>query len=198
MSLGLSLLLSGRTVLQRSETYGRPSYDPYQQVALNFYLNWFTCLYCSINLASYIANIQISFDPILVIFVSSFGLIFFGFAGLVALYKLFDTKFGLVVDEVGIHDNSSIYPEHLIKWEIIKALRVQQVGLTKFILIDNKDPETYLAEIRGFKKKFMLNTYKRYGTPISLRSTNLKCNFDKLYEVISERLRRAQQHIVND
>lgn len=127
-------------------------------------------------------------DPVIVIVIGYVGLIFFGLAGLYILYKLFDKTPGLIIDKEGIYDNSSAAAGHLIKWERIKGLRVDQVMSTKFILIDIENPEEFMDEVNGIKKKLMWSTYKMYGTPTSISSSTLSCDFDELFRIINGRL----------
>ena len=127
-------------------------------------------------------------DPAIVIVIGYVGLIFFGLAGLYILYKLFDKKPGLIIDNEGIYDNSSAAAGHLIKWERITGLRVEQVMSTKFILIDIKNPEEFMDGVNGLKKKLMWSTYKMYGTPTSISSSTLSCDFDELFQIINGRL----------
>jgi hypothetical protein len=135
-----------------------------------------------------IAENQDLFNPILVSVVGYVGLVFFGLCGLYIFYKLFDSKPGLIIDKEGIYDNSSAAAGHLIKWERITGLRVEQIMSTKFILIDIENPEQFMDEINGMKKKMMWSTYKMYGTPTSISSSTLSCNFDELFQIINGRL----------
>ncbi len=136
-----------------------------------------------------IGNEQDRYAPIFLEVVGWLGTVFFGFCGMYALYKLFDTRPGLIIDENGILDNSSAASGHLIKWERIIGLRMGQVRSTKFILLDLVDPERFVSEVSGVKKALMLMTYKMYGTPASIASTALACNFDELYDLIEKCLK---------
>ena len=127
-------------------------------------------------------------DPVTVTVIGYAGLIFFGLAGLYILYKLSDKKPGLIIDDEGIYDNSSAAAGHLIKWERIKGLRVEQVMSTKFILVDIENPEEFMDGVNGIKKKLMWSTYKIYGTPTSISSSTLSCDFDELFQIINGRL----------
>ncbi len=127
-------------------------------------------------------------DPAIIIVIGYVGLIFFGLAGLYILYKLFDKKPGLIIDNEGIYDNSSAAAGHLIKWDRIKGLRIKQVMSTKFILIDIENPEEFMDGVNGIKKKLMWSTYKMYGTPTSISSSTLSCDFDELFQTINGRL----------
>jgi hypothetical protein len=134
------------------------------------------------------ADNQERYDPIFVTVTGYVGLIFFGLSGLYIFYKLFDSKPGLVIDKDGIYDNSSAAAGHLIKWERITGLRVEQVMSTKFILIDIENPEEFMDGVNGIKKKLMWSTFKMYGTPTSISSSTLSCDFDELFQIINGRL----------
>ncbi|MBX9851706.1 MAG: hypothetical protein K2X86_08095 [Cytophagaceae bacterium] len=141
----------------------------------------------SLWLISY-ADDQDRYTPTFVKGAGYVGLIFFGLCGLYIFYKLFDTKPGLIIDGNGILDNSSAASGHIIKWDRIVGLRVGQVKSTKFILIDLVDPEQFMNEVKGIKKTLMWGTYKMYGTPTSISSSTLNCDFDELYNLIDKRL----------
>src|SRR5689334_20773562 len=134
------------------------------------------------------ADQQDSYTPTFVKGAGYIGLIFFGLCALYIFYKLFDTKPGLVIDDNGILDNSSVASGHIIKWDKIVGLRIGQVNSTKFILIDLVDPDEFMQEIKGIKKTLMWGTYKMYGTPTSIANTTLNCDFDELYNLIDKRL----------
>ena len=130
----------------------------------------------------------LTLDPVITIVIGYVGLVFFGLAALYISYKLFDKTPGLVIDKEGIYDNSSAAAGHLIKWERITGLRVEQVMSTKFILIDLKNPEEFMDGVSGIKKQLMWSTYKMYGTPTSISSSTLSCDFDELFQIINGRL----------
>lgn len=134
------------------------------------------------------ADNQERYDPTLVTAAGYVGLTFFGLAGLYIFYKLFDSKPGLIIDKDGIYDNSSAAAGHLIEWEIITGLRVGQVMSTKFMLVDIENPEEFMERASRIKKKLMWGTYKMYGTPTSISSAALSCDFDELFQIINERL----------
>jgi hypothetical protein len=146
-----------------------------------------TFVFVSIWLINFADN-QTRYDPFFVTVTGYVGMIFFGLAGLYIFYKLFDSKPGLVIDKDGIYDNSSAAAGHFIEWGRITGLRVEQVMSTKFILIDIEKPEQFIDGANGIKKKLMWSTYKVYGTPISISSSTLNCNFEELFQILNRRL----------
>jgi hypothetical protein len=147
----------------------------------------------SFSMINYAHHELMPFDSALVIGVGYIGIIFFGVAGIYIFFKLFDSRPGLTIDQSGIYDNSSAAAGHLIKWEIIRGLRVEQVMSTKLILIDIENPEQFMEQASGLKRKLMQGTFRMYGTPVSLSSAGLQCNFDELHELLNERLAVKQQ-----
>lgn len=146
----------------------------------------------SIWLITY-AYTQPRYDPVLVTVIGYAGVVFFGLSGLYILYKLFGTKPGLIIDSDGIYDNSSAAAGHLIKWERIKGIRIEQIMSTKFILIDIEDPEEFINSASGIRKRLMSGTYNMYGTPASISSSALRCNLDELFQILNERLQQKIQ-----
>src|SRR6185312_3893346 len=110
------------------------------------------------------------------------GVLFFGICGIYALVKLFDKNPGLIITPDGLIDNAS----GLIKWEDITELEILNMQYNiRFLLIFVKNPEFYLNKMSVPKKIFAQLNYKKYGTPLSISSLALQCNFDKLVEIIN-------------
>lgn len=124
-------------------------------------------------------------NPIVIKVISIFSILFFGAVGVFVFKKLFDKKPGLIIDAHGITDNSSGVSVGLIEWKDITNIVTDQVMSTKFLLIELKDPEKYIAKAKsGMKAKIMRANMKSYGTPLSISSNTLKYNFKKLEELI--------------
>lgn len=122
------------------------------------------------------------------LFINFFGVLsvfFFGFI-LVTLIKkrLFDKNIGIEVNEEGIIDNSSFVSIGLIKWEDIVSIEKSNVMSTHFLLINVKNPENYIKKAKGIKSKLLRGNYKSYGTPISISSNFINCNFAQLEDIL--------------
>ena len=82
--------------------------------------------------------------------------------------KVFDTNPGLVIDKLGITDNSSAVGGQTIKWEDITALRIEEVKRTKKAkafydeLIVLEDIQTK-AVLRLMKAKLLIEGKKRHA-----------------------------------
>lgn len=133
-------------------------------------------------------------EALIVMIVSFASIGFFGLCGIYGLIKLFDNKPGLIINEQGILDNSSAVSGNLIKWEDITGFEIEQVKSTKFLLIFVKNPEFYLERVNMFKRFWMSSNEKFYGTPLSISSNSLKCNFDELITIIGQKLDHTDAH----
>lgn len=131
-------------------------------------------------------------DLIRILGFSSFS--FFGLAIPYAIKKLFNKGFGLIIDEKGIYDNSSAVSAGLILWQDIIDINFLQVQKIKFIQIKVSNPDYYIYRKKNrIFRFFMFLNKKLYGTPISISSTGLKCNFDELDESISIALKKFKK-----
>ena len=112
------------------------------------------------------------------------AILFFGATGVSATKKIFDNKMGLIIDDRGMTDNSSGVSIGLIKWSDITAITTEEISSSKFLLIYVTNPEYYLNQAKGFKRKMMKANYSMYGTPLSMTSNGLKCKFSELEQLI--------------
>lgn len=122
-----------------------------------------------------------------VVFIRIAGIIatlFFGFILTIFSKKLFTNNFNLIVNDKGIFDNSSYVSVGMIFWNDITSIKSINVMSTKFLIINVKDPHQYVNAQSGTKKKLLQQTFKTYGTPISISSNTLAYNFDELEEIL--------------
>lgn len=133
-----------------------------------------------------IAEVQTRFSPVIVKFISSISIIFFGGCGIYGIVKLFDGQPGLIINNEGILDNSSAVSSGIIKWNDIKSIEIENIKGTKFLLIFVHNPNVYLNEANLFRRLWMKLNEKFYGTPFSISSNSLNCNFEFLQSKIQQ------------
>lgn len=109
---------------------------------------------------------------------------FFGITFIVALIKFLDKKPGLVLDDNGIIDNSSGVSAGLIEWKDITRIDVKQIISTKFLIIHTTNPDVYIKRVGKTKSWIMKRNMGLYGSPISIPSTTLRYDFEKLKNLI--------------
>jgi len=130
-------------------------------------------------------GIRIFRNPIVLKGAGISAVLFFGATGIYGVKKLFEKKVGLIIDSNGITDNSNASSVGLIEWNDISEIKTQQVMSTKFLLINVVNPEKYIEKAKsGMKAKLLRSNMKMYGTPLSITSNTLKCDFGELEKLI--------------
>ena len=118
----------------------------------------------------------------LIIAIGYAAVIFFGICAIFIFRKLFDTKAGIILDDKGIHDNSSGVSAGFIPWGDITNISTIEVSRQKLIMIEVNNPDDYINRQTNFiAKKAAAINHKMYGSPISITATSLKYSFDDLY-----------------
>ncbi|HUR11518.1 MAG TPA: STM3941 family protein [Flavitalea sp.] len=116
--------------------------------------------------------------------------------GLIGIYffsrKLFDNKPGLVIDENGIYENTSIFNFGLIPWSDIShiygsAVQASIASKQHFITIGLFNPEKYISREKNLLKRKLLSANAgSYGSPIHISANGLKTNSDELLKLLIE------------
>jgi hypothetical protein len=125
------------------------------------------------------------------------AVLFFGATSIYGAKKLFDKSLGLTIDDNGINDNSNASSVGLIDWEDIIKIQTKQVKSTRFLLIFISNPNKYYDRVGGLKRKLMKANMRMYGTPLSIVSNTLKCNFNDLEKLISDGLNEHHARLPN-
>jgi len=124
------------------------------------------------------------------------SLIFFGLCLIYILFKAFDKKPGLIINQNGITDNSNFSSVGLIKWSEITRIRTQQIMSTKFLLIDVSNPEEYIQKSSSLKAWLLKTNLKLYATPLSITSNSLNYNFDNLEKLLHAEWNKYKSHSI--
>jgi len=130
-------------------------------------------------------------SPRIVFVVGLAAILFFGLCAIIIFRKLFDQRMGLIINSEGITDNSSGVSSGLIVWSNITGISTAQIQSQRFILIMVTNPEKYIeAQTGSFKKRMMKINYRMYQTPVCISANGLQCNFDELYQGITENFQK--------
>jgi hypothetical protein len=142
------------------------------------------------------AHSQEDFNPLVVQGIGFVSVVFFGAIAIFGSKKIFDRTPGLIVDDKGITDNSSGVCVGLIEWNDIAGVSTSAVMTTKFLLIHVYNPEKYLAKVNKTKARIMKANMKMAGTPLSISSTALECNFAELTKSVTDAFEEYQRNTV--
>jgi len=121
--------------------------------------------------------------------------IFFGFAAITMLFRLFTKNPGLIINEKGIYDNSSALALGFIPWKDIREVKKITVNQNRFILIVVNNPIDYLnkttqwLKLRGLKMNF-----RYYDTPICISANSLQIKFDELYKLLGDNVNQFRNN----
>jgi hypothetical protein len=124
------------------------------------------------------------------------AIIFSGIIAIFSIYKLFSKKTGLIIDDAGFTDNSGGVALGFISWSDVTGFRVVKIQSTKFVLVYLRQPNKYLSKYSKLKQKLMGLNNKMYGTPFSITSTSLRCDFDELHSLLEKYLKNYRNNKV--
>jgi hypothetical protein len=126
--------------------------------------------------------------PLIVRGLGIVGILFFGFTGIMTLKKIFDKKPGLILNSMGIIDNSSSISDNiLIPWSEISGLNIYEVTKKqKFLVFLLKNPDKYIEAGNSLIHTLKRVNYEKSGSPLAISSNSLKISFNKLVEISNE------------
>ncbi|MCV9928778.1 hypothetical protein OIU83_13995 [Flavobacterium sp. LS1R49] len=107
--------------------------------------------------------------------------------------KIFDKKPGVVIDSIGIIDNSSGVSIGRIPWSDVMGVIERTVITQKFVTIFLKNPEDYIdKQTNSLKKKMIKMNFKESGSPVSISANGLKIPFIELKYIITQKFEEFQ------
>lgn len=122
--------------------------------------------------------------------IRAIGILAFSMFGIIAVYlvfKLFDKKPGLIIDEQGIIDNSSGTSVGRIEWADITEIKTFNIMSNKSILLMTDQPEKYIDKAKNrIAKRAMISNHKMSKTPLSIPVVALKINHEDLKKLLME------------
>jgi hypothetical protein len=135
----------------------------------------------------FISNSQTRYPPVFIKMISVVCVMFFGSGMILGFKKLFDKRAGLIIDNKGLQDNTSISDGRFIAWDNITGFEMTSVRSTKIILVFINNSDKMIFKESRWKQGIMRQSKKLYGTPISLGSGTLKIKADELLELLHDR-----------
>ena len=90
----------------------------------------------------------------------------------------------IVISESGIEDNTSLAPVRTIEWSDISSFSVLESGQKKSILVQVWEPQKFLEQVSGSRKKRLLSIFKAHGTPVQINLTLMEATAENILENI--------------
>ncbi len=133
------------------------------------------------------------YSPTTILLAGYASIIFFGLCAFFFIRKLPDNRPGLIIDYLGLSDNSSGVAGGQILWSDIINISVLKIQRQKFIMLQVKNPEEYInRQTNAFKRKMMEMNFKMYGSPLNITSNGLKISFDELHKLVVDNYAAAK------
>lgn len=136
-------------------------------------------------------------QPVVKAILATSALVFFGASFLIYLVKLINTKPALIIDDIGITDNTSFTSGGFIPWNDIDGFKHLTIQKQHFLAVLVKHPEQYLHRTGNLLvKKSMQWNLKQFGTPVTIPTRMMKTGSDELYTLLSGKLQaRKNVHL---
>lgn len=123
----------------------------------------------------------------IIFIVGLLSILFFGSVVFFIFKKLNDKKPGLIITENGIIDNSSGVAAGQIFWNDVSAIKIVEIFNQKFLMFIVDNPDQYInRQTNPIKRKAMEVNFKHFGSPISISSNGLICNFQELKNIVEK------------
>jgi hypothetical protein len=129
--------------------------------------------------------------PITLIFiVGAASILFFGFVAVTVLRKYLNQRAGLIINRLGIMNNSNGVPPDVLLWSDIEDIKISNVAGQRFLVFMVRNPKDYFENATNpIKKNIMEMNYEIYGSPICISANSLQINFDKLYSLLTDKMK---------
>ena len=105
-----------------------------------------------------------------------------------SIKRLVDKKPGLVINQMGILDNSGLVSAGMVFWSDVVEINTSKVIFSDCILIKVKNPKRYISNQKNvFKRLWLQHENKRTGSPINISISGLQFKFNELFRIIQDR-----------
>ena len=105
-----------------------------------------------------------------------------------AVKKSFDKSPGLIINNMGVVDNSGLVSAGLVLWKDVVEVNKSRVIFTECIMLKVKNPERYIANQKNpFKRMWLSMENKRIGSPVNISASGLHYKYNDLFRVIQDK-----------
>jgi hypothetical protein len=123
--------------------------------------------------------------------VGAVGLLTFTGFGIAWIVLLLRTGPGLVVDDTGFDDRSSLgVAAGRVLWADVTSVSQRSVFTTSHVVVNVRDPEAYLARLGRLGRLAATANRRLVGSPVTVASVGLKTSFASLHRLLSEGFER--------
>jgi hypothetical protein len=132
-------------------------------------------------------------NPILLFMTGLVSVLFFGLGVVYAARKLIDNTPGLIIDNIGLTDNSSMISVGQILWSDIKNILVIRICIL-IIALQLRNFKNYVdKQTNWLKRKALQGNLYLFGTPVIINAWALQVKSDDLLKMLYEKLNASRQ-----
>ncbi|WP_346882094.1 STM3941 family protein [uncultured Algibacter sp.] len=122
------------------------------------------------------------------------AVIFFGITTFFIFKKTISKEPRLIINDMGIIDNSNAINLGLITWEDITGVKLIKVNSNKFVIIEIHNPEKYIERCKNaILKKAIKANQRVYGSPLSITLHSLKIKPLELVSLIDKQIEERKK-----
>ena len=118
------------------------------------------------------------------------GVAFFGLCAIYSGIKVLDTRLGLVIDEQGIIDNSSVVAVGRIPWDDVIGFKVMEISGQRIITIVVTDPMKYAGSGNMLIRALNSANVRLTHSLLNISSNALALSFDETVQALTEAFSR--------
>jgi hypothetical protein len=126
----------------------------------------------------------------LTLVVGAVGLLTFAGFGIGWVVLLLRTGPGLVVDDAGFDDRSSVVAVGRVLWADVTSVSQRTLFSPSFVVVDVREQEAYLARLGRFPRLAASANRRLVGSPVTVASLGLKTSFTSLSKLLNEGFER--------
>ena len=128
-------------------------------------------------------------NPVFIYGLAWVTVVFFGLGIVAAVWRLFSTKPGLVLNSEGVKI-FAIGQDTFLPWRDISGLSTFEVHRTRLLVLNLNDPEKYIESVGKVRRSLARANLKLCGSPIAVSSGTVALTFVELRELFAKYIGR--------
>ena len=111
----------------------------------------------------------------------------------IAILKWKNKGPGLVINQMGIVDNSGIVSAGMVFWSDVIEINTSKIIFSDCIIVKVKKPERYIKNQKNlFNRIWLMLENSRLGSPVNISVSGLKYKYNELFRILQERYLSTQ------
>ncbi|HNP98370.1 MAG TPA: STM3941 family protein [Bacteroidia bacterium] len=108
--------------------------------------------------------------------------------GFVATKRLLDKGDGLIINNMGVMDNSGLVSAGMVFWTDVVEINMSRIFFTECVIMKVKNPQRYIGGRNNFFKRMWLGMeHRRTGSPVNISANGLNIKYSELFRLLQDR-----------